>query len=176
MKTTNYDSATSLQFTNNETSLDTNKLPIENEWGRFIINSGGYYQNTSYDSPYYGKYLHRLIWSKNHGVIPDGCDIHHVDEDKTNNDPQNLVLIERSFHRHLHTVGEKNPMYGKHHTQATKDKISKALTKKEPRIIRNGHTRNNKQVYQLRCNGETIMSSTSYEKLEKELKHLQEEL
>ena len=168
MKTTNYDSATSLQFTNNETSLDTTTNPsIENQYGRFTVNPGGYYQNVSYDSPYYGQYLHRLIWMETHKQeIPDNCDIHHVDENKTNNAADNLVLIERSFHRRLHTLGEKNPMYGKHHSLETREKISKANTKTEARIIKNGHTRTGKQRYQLKANGQVLGNSTDYEKLE----------
>lgn len=168
MKTTNYDSSTSLQLTKNETSLNTTtNPPIENEYGRFTVNPGGYYQNVTYGSQYYGQYLHRLIWMKTHHKnIPEECDIHHIDEDKTNNAPENLVLIERSFHRRLHTLGEKNPMFGKHHSLETREKISKANTKTEARIIKNGHTRSGKQRYQLKANGQVLGNSTDYQKLE----------
>lgn len=35
----------------------------------------------------------------------DGFDVHHVDGDSRNNDPDNLVLIEGSDHMLLHFVG-----------------------------------------------------------------------
>lgn len=58
-----------------------------------------------------------------------GLVIHHLDHDKMNNSLTNLVYITQSEHAKIHLKdekGEKNPMYGKHHTEATKRKISAA--------------------------------------------------
>ena len=57
-------------------------------------------------TPYTGAscmYLHREIWKHHHGSIPNGHVIHHVDGDKTNNDIENLVCIERPIHIAHHT-------------------------------------------------------------------------
>jgi len=35
-------------------------------------------------------------------VIPKGCIIHHRDMDKTNDNPENLVLLPRIYHNQLH--------------------------------------------------------------------------
>lgn len=50
--------------------------------------------------------LHREVYKKHHGPIPDGCDVHHADGDPLNNDPSNLVAVTRTAHR----GGHGNPM------------------------------------------------------------------
>lgn len=47
---------------------------------------------------------HRYIWEKANGPIPDGYEVHHKDEDKTNNDISNLECIPISKHRSLHSA------------------------------------------------------------------------
>lgn len=42
---------------------------------------------------------HRLVWEETTGqLLPDGWVVHHIDGDKTNNHPQNLVAISREEH------------------------------------------------------------------------------
>lgn len=55
-----------------------------------------------------------------------GVVVHHKDDDKTNNDPENLEITTASGHNTIHNkeyVGEGNPMYGKKHTEETKKLI-----------------------------------------------------
>lgn len=47
-------------------------------------------------------YLHRDIWEFSFFKIPSGWDIHHVNEDKTDNRVENLCLIHKSAHTYLH--------------------------------------------------------------------------
>ncbi len=49
--------------------------------------------------------LHREIWMDHNGPIPDGCDIHHKDEDWNNNSPDNLVCVTKLEHRREHAAG-----------------------------------------------------------------------
>lgn len=54
------------------------------------------------------EYLHRVIWSDNHGAIPSDCVVHHIDGDPLNNSIENLSIIpeylhHRTFH-HEHRV------------------------------------------------------------------------
>ena len=57
-----------------------------------------------------------------------GLVVHHKDENKQNNHPDNLELTtpsDHSKHHGLELVGDKNPMYGKKHSEETKEKIGK---------------------------------------------------
>lgn len=59
-----------------------------------------------------GVRLHRVVWEHDHGPIPDGFHVHHVDHDPTNNDPSNLSLEHGSEHISYHSLrsgaGAKN--------------------------------------------------------------------
>jgi len=59
---------------------------------------------------------HQLAWLAAHpyrseewlrAVLADGFDVHHADGDHSNDDPRNLVLIERTDHMALHGAGAK---------------------------------------------------------------------
>ena len=61
---------------------------------------GGYFQRN-------GARLHRVVWERSNGMPPPpGYDVHHRDENKSNNSPGNLELISRSEHRSLHSKAE----------------------------------------------------------------------
>ena len=66
------------------------------KFGNVYKRKDGYFQISSGVNQ--GKLLHRLIYEENFGSIPNGFCIHHLDNDKNNNDPNNLddmVLIKR---------------------------------------------------------------------------------
>lgn len=69
-------------------------------------NKTGYYLSTSLID---GKRerLHRFVWESVHGKIPSGAHIHHVDEDKDNNDISNLELLSAHSHEKLHMTERK---------------------------------------------------------------------
>lgn len=56
---------------------------------------GFYYQHK-------GKRLHRAVWEYHNGDIPKGYHVHHIDEDKSNNQISNLALIDATTHRRGH--------------------------------------------------------------------------
>lgn len=74
---------------------------------KFTIGSNGYYRLTNDDRIY----LHRYKWEKEIGIIPDGYDIHHLDEDKSNNELSNLECLDKGEHTKKH--GFKNNQYTK---------------------------------------------------------------
>ena len=47
--------------------------------------------------------LHVFVWRTHNGEIPDGFHVHHVDEDKGNNEIENLECIPRESHLSLHS-------------------------------------------------------------------------
>lgn len=61
----------------------------------------GYYLCTQIKG---NKRLHRYIWEKYNGKIPDGYHIHHKDHDKSNNDINNLELLSAKDHLHIHNM------------------------------------------------------------------------
>jgi len=50
---------------------------------------------------------HRYVYYNTYGEIPDGWHVHHIDDDKLNNDPENLVAIPHKTHSHLHNTANK---------------------------------------------------------------------
>ena len=51
-------------------------------------------------------YEHQLNWATAAKAtkVPDGCVIHHIDEDKNNNHPDNLICLTRRQHAQIHCV------------------------------------------------------------------------
>ena len=75
------------------------------EFGRARLGSNGYYRITSRREGNHHKLLHRLIFEKFHGPIPEGYTVHHIDLDKTNNCILNLTLLSINEHQHVHNMG-----------------------------------------------------------------------
>jgi hypothetical protein len=46
---------------------------------------------------------HRWIWEQSNGPVPDGCDVHHENEDKLDNRIENLQLVDKITHKRLHS-------------------------------------------------------------------------
>ena len=84
-------------------------------------------------------YIHKMIYEYFSGVqIPKGYVVHHKNGNKLDNTFSNLECMSAKEHKILHmgktirkycftsenTRGELNPFYGKHHTDASKAKIS----------------------------------------------------
>jgi HNH endonuclease len=65
-----------------------------------------FYRYPDSDRPTHRRYfqrpgisLHRAVWEHHHGVVPEGHEIHHRDEDTLNNDISNLEAVPLSVHR-----------------------------------------------------------------------------
>ena len=82
---------------------------METKYGNGHQRTDGYIQITS--GPYKGKLLHRLIYEEVYGSIPKGYAIHHIDGDKTNNNPGNLMLLSKSNHHKLHMNKTNHPRW-----------------------------------------------------------------
>jgi hypothetical protein len=96
-------------------------------YGNAKIGKNGYYQITSRKEGNNGKKLHRLIWEDFWGTeVPQGYVIHHKNGNKLDNCILNLQLMRDKDHNCLHKSGENHHMFGKHHSDETKKKISVA--------------------------------------------------
>lgn len=74
---------------------------------KFSLRNTGYYSLTTNDRCL----MHRYVWEKEKGKIPAGWDIHHKDENKSNNHISNLECLPKSEHTRL---------YSPHNNQYTK--------------------------------------------------------
>jgi len=70
------------------------------------------------------KEIHILMYESFIEEIPKGCVVHHIDFIKENNILDNFQLMTKSEHRIKHNEGENHPMFGKHHSEKTKQLIS----------------------------------------------------
>lgn len=57
------------------------------------------------------EWLNRFIWEQIHGPIPEGLDVHHCNDDATDDRIENYELILKSDHRSMHSSGEANPRF-----------------------------------------------------------------
>lgn len=82
---------------------------LETEWGTARLRKDGYYYISTKENN--SCLLHRLIYEKTYGPIPEGFVVHHIDGIKTNNEISNLILLSNSEHHSLHMKGE-SILYG----------------------------------------------------------------
>lgn len=59
----------------------------------------GYYKTSRQHG---GRLLHRDVWEAAHGPIPAGWHVHHIDEDRGNNDLSNLQAVSPRDHKRIH--------------------------------------------------------------------------
>lgn len=66
---------------------------------KYTMRNTGYYGATEGDRGL----LHRHMWEAANGPIPDGYDIHHLDENKTHNALSNFECLPKSEHTRLYS-------------------------------------------------------------------------
>ena len=89
--------------------FDGDEMPvsefIEYRGERFYVQSTGrYFQSGNKKS--LERLLHRRVWSDANGPIPDGCEIHHKDENWRNNDLENLEVVNAVEHQRAHMLAK----------------------------------------------------------------------
>lgn len=80
---------------------------IKTKFG-FAHIDNGYYRIFSNEKGNRGKLLHRLIFEDFYQIkLPSKIIIHHLDENKLNNNIWNLIPLTRSEHIYVHSKGKK---------------------------------------------------------------------
>lgn len=74
---------------------------------KFTLRNTGYYSLTTGNRGL----MHRYVWQKEVGKIPKGWDIHHINEDRTDNRIENLECLPKAEHTRK---------YSPHNNQYTK--------------------------------------------------------
>ena len=82
--------------------------------------STGYYLSSRNIKGNARQRIHVYVWEHYNGSVPDGCHIHHIDGNKSNNNIENLELLDGLAHLSLH--GSLNAVL--HH-----DKLAERLKK-----------------------------------------------
>ena len=65
----------------------------------YTVGHVGYYRCTTGDR----HLLHRRMWEDAHGPIPEGWDIHHLDENKLHNSLANFECLPKAEHTRLYS-------------------------------------------------------------------------
>lgn len=68
---------------------------------KYTLRPCGYYGRTTGNR----RYLHQDVWEFYSGPIPEGFEVHHLDEDKSNNDISNFELMASAEHAARHGFG-----------------------------------------------------------------------
>jgi hypothetical protein len=81
---------------------------------KFTLRNNGYYSSTKGDRIL----MHRYVWQKYNGSIPDNYDIHHINNKKYDNRIENLECLPKAEHTRK---------YSPHHNQYTKNASHKHI-------------------------------------------------
>ena len=114
------------------------EIGSHNSFGYKVVNFNGRTHQVSH-----------LIWEAFNGEIPSGLEIDHINTVRDDNRLENLRTVNHKENCNNQLTlkhykenreylkdrnGEKNPMYGKHHSQESKDKMRLSALKRQAKI------------------------------------------
>ena len=75
---------------------------------------GGFREGSEYLRVTDGRFVHRIVMAEKLGrELHEWENVHHIDENKRNNHPDNLEILSNSEHRKLHSKNQKRDNAGK---------------------------------------------------------------
>jgi hypothetical protein len=100
-----------------------------------FVRHKGYYRRGSMKGVNSERWLHRYVWSKHHNKeIPDGFQIHHIDENPSNNDISNLELIKHETHAKITAKLKKNKTDNSYLSEKIKLRVDSILSQTKTKI------------------------------------------
>ena len=101
--------------------MDKDKQKIQTKFGTAVPDDRGYYWISSRAEGNHRRLLHRLVFEDFYQIkLPKHIHIHHLDEDKSNNEIWNLIPMTPAEHNKLHHCGR---------ISSIKDMIVKSISK-----------------------------------------------
>jgi len=117
----------------------------------WLQTTGRYFQSGRHGPNAKERLLHRRIWIDNFGPIPEGTEVHHLDEDWRNNAPGNLEVRSISKHRREHQLQRMaEPEFRAKAIQALRDNSDKAAGWHASPEGREWHAKNSIQAWEKR--------------------------
>lgn len=95
-----------------------------------------------------GRRLHRAVWEKHNGKVPDGYHVHHIDGDRSNNSIDNLALMEGHDHLSEHMKAPDRVARSRQNIETAREAASKWHGSEEGR---GWHSRRGKENWQKRA-------------------------
>lgn len=92
--------------------------------------------------------LHVYVWETENGKkAPKGYDVHHIDEDKSNNDISNLVLLSRKEHRATHCETMTDEQIERRRRNVIENATPAAVAWHKSQVGKEWHIQNGKKVF-----------------------------
>jgi deoxycytidine triphosphate deaminase len=66
---------------------------------------------------------HRFVASQVFDLL-DNQQVHHINSNRFDNRPENLTPIDSGVHQSFHSSGDRNPFFGKRHSEETRQRLS----------------------------------------------------
>lgn len=104
-------------------------------------NKTGHYLNSTIR-----KRIHRYIWEFYNGEIPEGCEIHHIDSDKSNNSISNLAMLPKKEHAKLHGNNQSDILLAKKRKNIKEKALPEAIKWHKSEEGRKWHSRHSLEI------------------------------
>lgn len=92
-----------------------------------------------------GRRLHRAVWEKYNGKVPDGYHVHHKDGDRSNNSIENLALMEGHDHLSEHMKAPNRVARSRQNIEIAREAASKWHGSEDGREWHSHHGKENWQ-------------------------------
>lgn len=124
--------------------FDTDRLEVFSKYSnnylkKLISKKGYYYYAIQANGKKHTPFLHRLVYEIVKGPIPEGYVVHHIDENKRNNNPDNLIAMPFSQHTSMHKQGSKHSVESRIKMSESQKKIPHSISPEQRKMMAERH-------------------------------------